>query len=331
MALDGKILARAIERYEAEKRKRAAEAEELRREIYEIKPRVKEIDALLVDTVARAALAALGGGGDPEKAIADAQKRNLELQAERAELITEAGYPMGCIDELPRCKKCGDAGFRGRTPCSCLMKLYAEEQRKELSYFLKLGEENFKAFRLDYYDDAAPTVNGISPRRHMELVLETCRAYAEKFDGSEGNLFLNGGTGLGKTFLSSCIAGEVSKRGYSVVYDTASNIVAAFEAARFSRYGDSEDSDNEVRRYLSCDLLIIDDLGTEAANSFSVSVIYTVINSRLVNKKNTVISSNLGIEEIRKKYSPQIASRLEGEYVNLKFHGSDIRLLKKKK
>jgi DNA replication protein DnaC len=329
MALDGKILSRAVDRFEAEKRRRAEETDRLRRAIYAARPRVKEIDGLLIETVAEAALAALGCGADPEKAVAAAQKKNLELQAERAELITEAGYPPGCIDELPKCKSCGDTGFSGRTPCLCLMKIYAEEQRKELSSLLKLGEENFKAFRLDYYDDTVNAASGYSPRKLMEIVYLTCLRYAREFNKNSDNLFLNGGTGLGKTFLSSCIAGEVSRKGFSVVYDTAANIVATFEAARFSRYGGAEEAETEINRYLSCDLLIMDDLGTELINSYSVSAIYGVVNGRLIAKKSTVISSNLGIEEIRKKYSPQIASRLEGEYENLKFFGTDIRLLKK--
>jgi DNA replication protein DnaC len=331
MALDGKILSRAIERYESERRKRSENTERLRREIYAVKPRVRVIDALLLETVAEAALAALGSGFDPAEAVSRAQKRNLELQAERAELITEAGYPMGCIDDLPECKICGDRGYDGRTPCVCLMKIYADEQRKELSSLLKLGEENFKAFNLDLYENNSSSAGGYSPRKLMEIVYMSCLKYAQEFNKNSGNLFLNGGTGLGKTFLSSCIAGEVSKKGYSVVYDTAASIISMFEAARFSRYGDSEDADSEINRYLGTDLLILDDLGTETVNSFTVSAIYNIINSRLISRKSTVISSNLSIDEIRKKYSPQIASRIEGEYENLKFFGTDIRLLKKQR
>ncbi|NMA37904.1 MAG: ATP-binding protein [Papillibacter sp.] len=329
VSLDGKVLLRAINRLEAEKRRRSDEIGRLRQKIYELKPRVKEIDRLLVETVAEAALAAIGGNNDAQAAVAAAQRKNLDLQAERAELITEAGYPMDCIDELPACKICGDTGYVGRKPCSCLMKLYKEEQNKELSSLLKLGEENFRTFKFSYYDDIVDPESNISPRKNMEMVHKYCKIYAERFNGDGENLFLNGGPGLGKTFLSSCIAGEVSKKGYSVVYDTAVNIIGRFEEAKFSRNGYAEEAQADVNRYLNCDLLIIDDLGTEMSTAFSISVIYNIINTRLIAKKNTVINSNLRIDEIRSRYSPQIASRIEGEYEDLKFYGKDIRKKKK--
>ncbi len=325
MGLDGKVLAKAIDRLEAEKRARSEETSRLRNIIYELKPRVKEIDRLLVETIAEAALAALSGGEDTAMAVSAAQKRNLNLQAERAELITEAGYPMHCLDELPVCKKCNDTGFEGRKPCACLMKLYKEEQIKELSSLLKLGTESFKTFKFSYYEDTPDPESKLSPRKNMEIIHNICKIYADRFNGDGENLFLSGGPGLGKTFLSSCIAGEVSKKGYSVVYDTAVNVIKKFEEERFARNGYTEEAQADVNRYLSCDLLIIDDLGTELVTAFSVSVIYHIINTRLIEKKNTVINTNLKLEEIRTKYSPQIASRIEGEYENLRFYGKDIR------
>ena len=144
------------------------------------------------------------------------------------------------------------------------------------------------------------------------------------------NLFLSGPPGLGKTFLSACIARTVSEGGHSVVYDTAANIFAQFEARKFQRDSqDGQEARDETRRYLNCDLLILDDLGSELTTQFTQSVLYELINTRLVAGRHTVISSNLSMEEAARRYSPQIASRLEGEYHVLHFFGEDIRLLKK--
>ena len=328
MALDGKILRRAMDRYEEANRLRSEKTRRLREEIYGKDPRIGELDRLLRSSVAEAAAVALRGGGDPEKAVAVIQEKNLGWQDERAKRIAALGYPRGCIDEEPACPKCNDRGYVGMQPCDCLMKLYREEQRKELSRLLDLRGENFDAFQLRYYDAVDPDT-GTSPRRHMESVRNVCRSYAENFKPGSGNLFLSGAPGLGKTFLSACIASVVAEKGYSVVYDTAVNVVSYFEEARFGRRGEPEEAEADVKRCLSCDLLILDDLGTEMNTSFTVSAVYELLNTHLREGRSTVVSSNLGGGEISLRYTPQIASRLAGSYRELKFYGRDIRLQKK--
>ncbi len=328
MALDGKILRRALDRYEEANRLRSENTRRLREEIYGKDARVEELDRLLRSSVAEAAALALRHGSDPEGAVAAIQEKNLSWQDERAKRIAALGYPRGCIDETPACPLCSDRGYVGTKPCSCLLKLYKEEQRKELSRLLDLQGERFDAFQLRYYDAFDP-VTGSSPRRHMESVRQICRKFAENFTPGSGSLFLTGAPGLGKTFLSACIASTVAEKGYSVVYDTAVNVVSYFEEARFGRRGEPEEAQADVQRCLHCDLLILDDLGTEMNTSFSVSAIYEVLNTRLREGRSTVVSSNLGLEEISRRYTPQIASRLAGSYKELKFYGRDIRLQKK--
>ena len=329
MALDGKILRRALDRYEEEQRRRAEAVRRLREEIYEKDPRVAELDGLLRSSVAEAAAAALEGGRDLEAAVAAIQEKNLAAQEERAGRIAALGYPAGCIDEEPVCPRCRDRGWVGAEPCECLLKLYREEQRKELSRLLDLQGESFDKFRLRYYEDVPDPATGISPRRQMGMILNICRRYAENFGPGSGSLFLTGAPGLGKTFLSACIAAAVSEKGYSVVYDTAVNVVSRFEEARFGRRGEPEEAEADVRRCLRCDLLFLDDLGAEMVNSLSVSAVYELLNTRLREGRSTVVSSNLSAEEVGKRYSPQIASRLSGNFEELKFVGRDIRLLKK--
>lgn len=329
MSLDGKILKAARVRLEQKKMDRQAEFDRRRGEVYRKNPRVREIDRQLRGSIADVISFALSHGRDPADAVGKIREENLELQRARIEEMQAVGFPANYLDDSPMCSKCGDTGYDGTSVCSCLMELYREEQRKELSRMLDLGADTFDAFNIDYYDDTPDPKTGVSPRGNMDFIYETCVRYAEKFGMARMNLLLSGGTGLGKTFLSTCIAKAVSDKGFSVVYDTAPELFARMEDDKFGRGGDPDALREDVERDFRCDLLIIDDLGTEMITAFTVSALYSLLNSRLVTGKKTVINTNMPPEELRRRYSPQIASRLEGEYQLLRFYGRDIRLLKK--
>ncbi|MEQ2443297.1 ATP-binding protein [Pseudoflavonifractor sp. CLA-AP-H29] len=333
MAYEQNVLRRATERLEDRRRRREEQQNARRREIYAAIPRVAEIDRQLRRTIVDIIAASLRQGSDPVPAIGAVRDKNLDLQAERAELLVAHGYPADALDDKPACPKCNDTGWRGAVMCQCLKNLCAQEQIKELSKLLDLGEQSFDTFSLDVYSPSPWRGSGISPRENMEMVYEICLNYAQKFGRFYfNNLFLSGAPGLGKTFLSACIARTVSENGFSVVYDTAVNIFSRFEDRKFSRDAeDTREARDETRRYLSCDLLILDDLGSEMTTPFVQSALYTLINSRLTADRRTVISSNLSMEDVRRRYAPQIASRLEGEYRVLPFFGEDIRLLRKQK
>ncbi len=325
MSLDGKCLRQARESLSSAKRLNELMYSRRRQEIYSRIPRVADIDDGLRRSMAETVKAAISSGGSAEESIRAIAEKNLALQEERAALISAAGYPPDYIDDKPLCRKCGDSGYVDGKMCSCLLERYRAAQAKELSSLLKLGQETFDSFDLDYYGDA-PGDGGVSPRQNMELIYEASLQYARKFSERSGSLFFTGGTGLGKTFLSSCIAKVVSEKGFSVVYDTAVSIFSKFEDAKFSG---SEDAREDVERYLACDLLIMDDLGTEMTSSFIVSALYNLINTRLCGKKQTIISSNLSFADMSKRYTQQIMSRLQGEYDVFRFYGKDIRLIKK--
>ncbi|SCI51256.1 DNA replication protein dnaC [uncultured Flavonifractor sp.] len=333
MAYEQNVLRRATERLEDQRRRREDQQNARRREIYAAIPRVAEIDRQLRRTIVDIIAASLRQGNDPVPAIGVIRDKNLDLQAERAELLVAHGYPADALDDKPACPKCNDTGWRGAMMCDCLKNLCAQEQIKELSKLLDLGEQSFDTFSLDVYSPSPWRGSGISPRENMEMVYEICLNYAQKFGRFYfNNLFLSGAPGLGKTFLSACIARTVSENGFSVVYDTAVNIFSRFEDKKFSRDAeDTREARDETRRYLSCDLLILDDLGSEMTTPFVQSALYTLINSRLTADRRTVISSNLSMEDVRRRYAPQIASRLEGEYRVLPFFGEDIRLLRKQR
>ena len=331
MGYEAAVLRRAAKRLAQRRRRREEEQERRRREICAQLPRVAEIDRELKGTIYQIIAASLREGRDPAPSIKVIRDRNLDLQAEKARLLTEHGWPADALDDKPACPRCGDTGWVGASMCSCLRQLCAQEQIAELSKLLDLGEQSFDTFSLDFSSPLPWPGEELSPRENMEFILEVCSNYARKFGKFYfHNLFLTGAPGLGKTFLSACIARTVSEQGFSVVYDTAVNVFARFEEQKFARdREEAGEARDETRRYLGCDLLILDDLGSELTTPFVQSALYTLINSRLSADRRTVISSNLSMDQVRQRYTPQIASRLEGEYRVLPFYGDDIRLLRK--
>ncbi|PWL91148.1 MAG: DNA replication protein DnaC [Clostridiales bacterium] len=323
MSYEPEVLRRAYQRMKEGQRLRAEAFASKKAMIYHQLPRVQAIDRQLRQGVVQAATAALKQGVDPAPAIQALRAESKALQAERKDLLTQAGYREEDLVEQPQCQQCRDTGWCGSTMCVCLRALCAEEQVRSLSSLLDLQGQSFDAFRLDYYPDD-PGPNGVSPRSHMKLVRDICQGYAARFECSGvKNLFLSGSPGLGKTFLSACIARVVSERGYSVVYDTAIHVFGRFEAEKFGR-----EENGSTLRYLKCDLLILDDLGSELTTPFIQSALYELVNTRLITGKHTVISSNLSLRDIALRYSGQVSSRIAGEYRLLEFWGEDIRKLK---
>lgn len=309
-------LAQAREDRESENRQHLAQA-------YAQVPRIKEIDMLLRRTMAQAAQAAFLQGSDGRELLEQARQQNLELQQERARLAAE-NFEEGFLDDSPVCTVCGGTGYVGAAMCECLRELCRQEQKKEVS-ILSGSKETFNQFRLDYYPDRVDPKYGASPRTIMERNFQNCRRYALTFTPHAGNLLFVGGTGLGKTFLSACIARAVADRGYSVVYESAAHLFGKLEQAKFSP---SEENRREAARFTQCDLLIVDDLGTEMPGQFVTAALYTLLNDRLLGNLPMVISTNLNLEELSRRYSPQIASRLHGSFQRLTFVGEDIRVLK---
>jgi len=309
-------LAQAREDRESENRQHLAEA-------YRRVPRIREIDMELRRTMAQAAQAAFLQGNDGRELLETVRRQNLELQQERAILAMEH-FEEGYLDESPICDSCGGSGYIGSSMCECLLELCRQEQKKEVS-ILSGSKDTFSQFRLDYYPDQVDRNLGVNIRSVMEKTLQTCRRYALSFSEKSGNLLFSGDTGLGKTFLSACIARTVADRGYSVVYESAGHLFANLEKAKFAN---DEAARETCRRYNDCDLLIIDDLGTEMPGQFTTAALYSLINDRLLTAKPMIVSTNLTVDDMLRRYSPQIASRLRGSFTRVAFLGEDIRVLK---
>ena len=331
MAYDPAVLRRAAQRLEQSRKAREESREELRRQLYSQCPELGDIDRQLKGTILDIITSSLRSGSDPGPALQVIRDKNMDLQLRQAQLLRELGYSPDALEEIPVCKTCGDSGWVGTRMCQCLKSLCAQEQVKELSKLLDLGEQSFDSFSLDWYSPLPWPGEVLSPRENMEFIYDFCLNYAHKFGKFLfPNLFLTGEPGLGKTFLSSCIARTVAENGFSVVYDTAVNLFARFEEQKFSRnVQEGREAKDETRRYLGCDMLILDDLGSELTTPFVQSALYTLVNSRLTQGRATVISSNLSMDGMRARCNGQTASRLEGEYRALRFYGEDIRLQRK--
>ena len=323
MAYSAEVVRRARARLAQAKEDRESENRQHLAQAYAQVPRIKEIDLLLRRTMAQAAQAAFLQGSDGRDLMEKVRQQNLGLQQERARLAAE-NFEEGFLDDSPICSVCGGSGYVGTTMCECLRELCRQEQKKEVS-ILSGSKETFNQFRLDYYPDRVDPKYGASPRTIMERNFQNCRRYALTFTPHAGNLLFVGGTGLGKTFLSACIARAVADRGYSVVYESAAHLFGKLEQAKFSP---SEENRREAARFTECDLLIVDDLGTEMPGQFVTAALYTLLNDRILGNLPMVISTNLNVEEISRRYSPQIASRLHGSFQRLTFVGEDIRVLK---
>ena len=323
MAYSQEVLSRARARLAMAREDRESENREHLTDAYEQVPRLREIDRQLRMTMAKAAQAAFTQGGDAMELLEQARRENIALQQERAELAAlyfEEGY----LDDTPICDHCGGSGYIGSQMCECLRELCRQEQKKELT-FLNVGRESFEQFRLDYYPDREDPKLGVNIRTVMDKTYQTCRRYALSFSEKSANLLFSGDTGLGKTFLSACIARVVADSGYSVMYESAGHLFGNLERAKFAN---DENARRTGEKYLACDLLIIDDLGTEMPGQFTTAALYSLLNDRILAGRPTIISTNLTSEEIANRYNRQIASRLRGSYQRVSFLGEDIRMVK---
>lgn len=323
MAYSEQVLRRAKARLAQAKEECEAESAARTEEIYTQYPRLREIDQAMRQSVAKAVAAAFRKGEDPTAAIEAIKQENLALQQEREWILEAADLDETALEPTVVCPRCGGSGYVGASMCECLRELCRQEQKKELSSLLS-GNEHFGQFRLDYYPTEPDPVLGVSPRQLMQNTYTRCRQYAREFSLKSPSLLFSGGPGLGKTFLSACIARTVADNGFSVVYDTAGKLFSDFEAVKFgSGTGDL------TKKYLSCDLLIIDDLGTEMTTQFTQSVLYQVVNTRLMDGKPVIISTNLDDKGLRQRYAAPIASRLLGSYETCMFLGRDIRQIRR--
>lgn len=303
-------------------------ADAVREEVYRRVPRIEELERE-ISSCGILAVRAVLNGGDVKTTTQELRNKSLAMQSEVRNLLVKNGYNENCFEPQYNCKNCNDTGYiekDGKTVyCPCFKRLLVATACEELNRTAPLRLSTFESFDLNMYSHEVDRESGVSPYDKMQKIFNYCVQYARTFTPDSKTLLLRGGTGLGKTHLSLAIANEVTKRGYGVIYVSAPMLMSTLSNMHFSK----EENDAEYLDMLTkCDLLIIDDLGTEFSTQFSTTQFYNLCNSRMLLKKPLIINTNLSISELEKSYSSRFVSRIYGEGVRLNFVGDDIRLKK---
>ena len=289
-------------------------ADRRREELYAKIPELVTLDRILAGTASRIMEAICSPNS--EEAVAKVREDNEKLLAQRAAILAAYGYPADYTDVHYECELCGDTGYVDTKMCSCMRRALVLAGYESSGIGGLMQSQSFDNFSLNYYKDDAEN------HAYMKKVVSALKKYATGFDeNTYKNFLFIGGTGLGKTHLSTSVAVSVIERGFDVLYVTACSLVSDFEAKQFGLRENAPDTS----RYYGADLLIIDDFGTEMTNQFTLSCVYDIINTRMNAKRSTIINTNLGRGEINSRYGDRIASRLFGEYNPIIFRGADIR------
>lgn len=294
-------------------------------QLYTKYPRLKELDGLIASASVRRAKDLLEGD---ETALTQLKQELSCYRAEREAIFASAGLDERCLEPAYLCPDCKDTGYINGRRCHCFEQaaidlVYTQSNMKSI-----LQEENFEHYTFEYYSDTKKNpATGLTPRETAQQAVKEALAFIRNFDTAFQNLFLYGDTGTGKTFLSNCIAKKLLDTGHSVIYFTSFQLFDILEKHKFQKDAQAAAS---IQNIFDCDLLIIDDLGTEMANTFTVSQLFLCLNERILRKKSTVISTNLGFDQLNAVYSERIFSRIVSSYTMLKLFGDDIRLQKRK-
>ncbi len=280
-------------------------------------PEASELESVLMQTGSRAAIAVVKGA-NARKELEQLKNINLALQEKLARLLKEHGFTTEDIEPVYMCKKCKDTGYEHGIMCSCYKDLLKKICFEELNVNTPLNMSGFDTFSVSYYKNLPD-----SQKMLMERIYAYCKSYANSFSLKSPSLLMQGATGLGKTHLSLAIAQELIEKGFGVIYGSVHGFCMSFEKERFN-----EESQSFIA-LCDCDLLIFDDLGTEFSSAYTLSVLYDIINTRIMRSLPTIISTNLTSEELEKRYSPRLISRFFGNYNKLGFVGQDVRHLKK--
>ena len=303
------------------------ELEERIAKVYEKAPEVEEISHQISSLAISAGRKALAG----DSSAVDSLKRELVLlKDDKKAALLAAGFPCDYLDEIFTCPNCKDTGFINGEPCHCFTKAVVEELYSQSNLKEILMRENFDNFNFDYYNSGeVDSITGKTPLENIEDVVDHCRYFIKNFKDSHESLLIYGNAGVGKTFLVNCIAKELIEQAYSVIYLSAVQLFDLLADLSFNSHKSTGNKHISMRELLSCDLLIIDDLGTEMANSFTASSLFNCLNERLIRQKSTIISSNLSVDKLKQNYTERIFSRAVGNYTVMKIFGDDIRIKSK--
>ena len=311
-----------------ERRNNALKVSELKKEkFFRVYPQAEKLEKKLNYTMTKLIRVVLNGERELKSALNELKSENSAIQEEINQIYRQAGINPSELEPEFFCKLCEDRGNKDGRVCECYKKLVKEIACNNLNRLSPFKLSSFQTFSLEYYDDRVKDNEKMSERERMRKYFDYCKNYAKTFDVNSRNILMRGNTGLGKTHLSLAIAREVIENGFGVIYCSTPEILSKLEKERFGKsYENSEDSEETLKE---CDLLILDDVGSEFQTSFTKNIIYNIINFRISHQKPTIISTNLELEELETIYSQRLVSRLWGEYVIMNFVGRDIRQVKR--
>jgi len=315
---------------EYEKDRDAAErvSQQRKNEIYQKIPRICDIDKEISEIGIKISRAILNKNVNKSELIEQLKTKSENLINEKEELLKNNGFKRDYLQAVFKCELCQDTGYIENKQCKCFKQKLINKAYDMYNLKDVLEQENFDSFNINYYSEDNYKDEDVSPRKNMEVNLSICLDFVNNFGKEFKNLLLYGNSGLGKTFLCNCIARELLNDGKIVIYVTAFQLFNMIEKNRFAK--EENYAVNEILEMLEyVDLLIIDDLGTEFSTIVSNSELFNFINSRLIGKKPTIISTNLSPNELMNQYTYRTVSRFLGNYKILEFFGDDIRILKR--
>lgn len=291
---------------------------------YERIPELKELDDSISYYSVQQARKLLNGD---DHALEQLKNQLHALSERRITLLTENGFAADYLEPSYECPDCHDTGYIGSQKCHCLKKAVIDLFYTQSNLKGVLEKENFDNFTFDYYSkNYIDKLTGQSAYQLARRAYQECMDFIHDFDSAHKNLLLFGTTGIGKTFLTHCIAREIMQSVHSVLYLTATEF---FDALLAKALGRTDESLYLYEQIQTCDLLVIDDLGTERNTEFVISQLFVCLNNRILNEKSTIISTNLKLEEIKENYTERTFSRLSNHYKILRLAGDDIRIQKK--
>jgi DNA replication protein DnaC len=311
--------------YQKKRLRSKAELQMRRTELYEMIPEIKRIDNTISRLSIEVSKLAFTRPENFEAKMKDYRFTINELRAEKKSILEGKKIPDIYLKEVHSCNKCKDTGYVDGKMCSCYKQVLINELYNISGLGKLLEKENFDTFDLAKFDDNKYKNEKLSQRENMKQIFRAILHYTENFGKSNKNLLFYGGTGLGKTFACNCIAKELMSKGIVVLYQTAFRMIETISEHKFNRNAESYENKDNYSMIYNSDLLIIDDLGTESINSFTITELFNIINSRMINNKKTIISTNLSLEKMSDAYSDRIMSRVMSNYVMFKFYGKDIR------
>lgn len=327
MAYTKEVYDLALSEMEKRRTKAEQELEKRREKFYAVCPAAQKNEEEIVKISVAAGRAVLSGS-DIREELSSLRDRSLVLQGQLSDMLEKNGFSQNWLEEWYECKLCGDKGYIDGRMCSCMKNLLKKISYDQLNMISPLSLSGFDSFSTSYYSDKPLSPGKRSPREIMTKVENYCRRYAENFSDESNSLIFQGDSGLGKTHLSLAIAQTVIEKGYGVIYVSAPAVFSKIEQEHFSAY--SENRGDTERLLTECDLLILDDLGSEFNSKYTASAIYNIINIRILSHRPTIISTNLTIPEIEKQYGSRLVSRVIGMLDRVEFVGTDIRQIKRR-